>query len=99
MLSKAKLKQIRSLEIKKYRNELKRFVAEGNKLIAEMLPAFECELLIAKPCWMATQGNIPATQTSAKPASSKHPRTYWRFSTYLIGICKRLTRPPRLYWY
>ena len=25
MLSKAKLKQIRSLEIKKYRNELKRF--------------------------------------------------------------------------
>ena len=62
MLSKAKLKQIRSLEIKKYRNELKRFVAEGNKLIAEMLPAFECELLIAKPCWMATQGNIPARE-------------------------------------
>ena len=38
------------------------FVAEGNKLVADMLPAFECELLIAKPSWMATQGDIPAKE-------------------------------------
>lgn len=62
MLSKAKVKQIRSLEIKKYRNETNLFVAEGNKLVTDMLPAFECELLLAKPSWMATQGDIPARE-------------------------------------
>lgn len=62
MLSKSKVKQIRSLELKKFRNETNTFVAEGNKLVADMLPAFECDLLIAKPLWMATQGDIPAKE-------------------------------------
>lgn len=62
MLSKSKIKQIRSLELKKFRNELNAFVAEGNKLVADMLHAFECDLLIAKPSWMATQGDIPAKE-------------------------------------
>lgn len=62
MLSKSKVKQIRSLELKKFRNELNAFVAEGNKLVADMLHTFECDLLIAKPSWMATQGDIPAKE-------------------------------------
>lgn len=62
MLSKAKIKYIRSLELKKFRNEYKTFLAEGNKLVADMLPFFDCELLIAKPSWMATQGDIPAKE-------------------------------------
>lgn len=62
MLSKAKIKYIRSLELKKFRNEYKTFVAEGNKLVHDMLPFFDCELLIARPSWMATQGNIPAKE-------------------------------------
>ena len=62
MVSKAKIKYIHSLELKKYRNEEKAFVAEGNKLVADMMYAFECELILAKPSWMATQGNIPAKE-------------------------------------
>lgn len=62
MLSKNKIKLIRSLESKKQRNETGLFVAEGNKLVADMLPAFECELIIAKTSWMATQGDIPAKE-------------------------------------
>lgn len=62
MLSKAKIKYIRSLERKKIRNEHNTFIAEGNKLVNDMLPYFECELLIAKPSWMATQGDIPAKE-------------------------------------
>lgn len=58
MLSKSKVKYIRSLELKKFRNEHNVFVAEGNKLVADMFPYFECELLIAKPSWMATQGDL-----------------------------------------
>lgn len=62
MLSKAKIKYIRSLERKKFRNECQAFVAEGNKLVADMLPAFTCNLLLAKSSWMATQGDIPAKE-------------------------------------
>ncbi len=62
MLSKAKTKYIRSLELKKFRNEYKTFVAEGNKLVSDMLPYFDCELLLARPSWMATQGDIPAKE-------------------------------------
>lgn len=62
MLSKAKVKYIHSLELKKYRNEQNAFVAEGNKLVADMMHAFECELILARPSWMATQGDIPAKE-------------------------------------
>lgn len=62
MLSKNKVKYIRSLEFKKFRNEQKAFVVEGNKMVADMLSSFECELLLAKPCWMATQGDLRAAE-------------------------------------
>lgn len=62
MLSKAKIKEIRALEIKKNRDEQHLFVAEGNKLVADMLHVFECERLIAKTSWIATQGDIPAKE-------------------------------------
>lgn len=62
MISKNKIKYIRSLDQKKHRNEEKVFVAEGNKLVADLLFAFESELIIAKPAWMATQGDIPARE-------------------------------------
>jgi TrmH family RNA methyltransferase len=62
MLSKGKIKYIRSLEYKKYRNLHKVFVAEGNKLVADMMGAFACEWMLAKTSWMATQGDISAAE-------------------------------------
>jgi TrmH family RNA methyltransferase len=62
MVSKNKLKYIRSLDIKKHRNEEGVFIAEGNKLVADLLYAFDSELIIAKSSWMATQGDIPAKE-------------------------------------
>lgn len=62
MLSKNKIKFVRSLEMKKFRNESGYFLAEGNKLVADILFSFDCELLIAKSSWMATQGDIPARE-------------------------------------
>lgn len=46
-LSKNKLKYIRSLKDKKYRTEYKTFVAEGNKLVNDLLPYLRCQLLIS----------------------------------------------------
>jgi TrmH family RNA methyltransferase len=53
MLSKNKIKLIRSLEQKKFRTETRLFLAEGNKLVTELLPCFHCELLLATPSWLA----------------------------------------------
>lgn len=58
MLSKAKAKEIRGLELKKKRDEQGLFIAEGNKLVSDMLSAFECEWLIANDSWIASQGKI-----------------------------------------
>jgi TrmH family RNA methyltransferase len=60
MLSKRKIQFIHSLEKKKFRNESGCFLAEGNKLVADILPLFACEILICKSTWMATQGDIRA---------------------------------------
>jgi len=46
MLSKSKLKYIRSLKEKKYRLEHGTFVAEGNKLVKDLLPSMKCQLLL-----------------------------------------------------
>jgi TrmH family RNA methyltransferase len=62
MLSKNKIKFIKSLEKKKHRTESGCFLAEGNKLVADMLPFFDCELLITKTPWLATQGDIKAKE-------------------------------------
>ncbi|MCQ2346796.1 MAG: RNA methyltransferase [Paludibacteraceae bacterium] len=45
-ISKAQIKWVRSLQQKKFRDEAQLFVAEGDKCISELLPAFEVELLI-----------------------------------------------------
>jgi len=62
MLSKNKIKFIRSLEMKKFRSETNCFLAEGNKLVADLLPYFDCTLLVARPTWMACQGDISADE-------------------------------------
>jgi len=62
MISKNKIKFIRSLEMKKFRNESGCFLAEGNKLITDILPFFECECLVAKSSWLAMQGDIRAKE-------------------------------------
>jgi len=58
MLSKAKIKEIRALAFKKFRDEQGLFVAEGNKIVSYLLQSFECERLIATKHWLITQGNI-----------------------------------------
>lgn len=46
-LSKNKIKYIRSLKEKKFRTEYGTFVAEGNKLVGDLLPHMKCQLLVA----------------------------------------------------
>ena len=62
MLSKAKIKEIRALEMKKFRDRHNLFVAEGNKLVAHIIPSFECECLIAHSRWIDAQEGLHAKE-------------------------------------
>ena len=46
MVSKAQIKLVRSLQLKKFRDELGLFVAEGDKCVEELRKGFELETLI-----------------------------------------------------
>ncbi|MDD4969043.1 MAG: RNA methyltransferase [Paludibacter sp.] len=52
MISKSKIKLIKSLELKKFRDETGLFVAEGTKLVLDLLPVFTCTILAATPEWL-----------------------------------------------
>jgi TrmH family RNA methyltransferase len=54
MLSKPTIKYIQSLQHKKFRDEYNAFIAEGPKLVGELLATriFECEAVYALPAWI-----------------------------------------------
>ena len=62
MLSKAKIKLIQSLEQKKKRREERLFVAEGPKVVGDLLPHFTCRLIVAESTWIAAHPEAQATE-------------------------------------
>ena len=63
MLSKNKIKYIRSLELKKYRKEEQVFIAEGHKLVGDLLGHFPCRLLLGTDKWLNEHPLIEAEET------------------------------------
>lgn len=62
-ISKNKIKWIHSLEMKKYRKETGCFLAEGPKLVGELLQGFSCQLIAATPQWLnEMKGALPACE-------------------------------------
>ena len=60
MLSKNDIKLIKSLEHKKFRQENNLFVAEGHKLVEELLGIFNCPMVFATRQWTEGKKVIPA---------------------------------------
>lgn len=52
MISKNQIKFIHALEQKKYRKQENSFVAEGPKLVGDILPYFHCRLIAATEEWL-----------------------------------------------
>jgi len=75
MLSKNKIKHILSLSRKKERDESLLFVAEGNKIVTDLLPLFRCQTLILTEEFRKTLSSyqaeevIIATKEEIKKAS------------------------------
>lgn len=93
-LSKAKIKLIRSLELKKYRKEHRLFVAEGPKLVEEFMGYLECTLLVATKEWFAKYPQFNAhekcvvdTEELSRASFQKHPQqvvALFKQPSYLI---------------
>lgn len=61
MISKAKVKYIRSLELKKHRNQERVFVVEGIKAVEDLLAIMPAKMLIHTSAWHATRP-MPETE-------------------------------------
>ncbi len=62
MLSKNKIKEINALSLKKNRDESGHFVAEGTKLVLDLITTFHCQLLIATTDWLSDHKQIKADE-------------------------------------
>ena len=62
LLSKNKIKYIRSLELKKIRKEEKVFLAEGPKLVGDLLGHLSCSFLAATSSWLQEHTSVQADE-------------------------------------
>ncbi len=62
MLSKNKIKYIKSLELKKNRKQDKVFVVEGHKSVDELLDSFSCKIIVATSEWLQKHKNLKAQE-------------------------------------
>ena len=71
MISKQKIKFLRSLEHKKFRDIHNSFLAEGDKTISQLINHFSCEYLAATQSWLDANPHIAAL---AKEADTLTPQ-------------------------
>ena len=64
MVSKNRIKYVRSLQMKKHRKAEGVFVAEGHKLVGDLLDVFECTYLAATAEWLSAHAKWVQTQQS-----------------------------------
>lgn len=62
MLSKNKIKYIHSLDLKKNRKEEQVFLAEGHKLVGDLMGTFPCRLLLATQHWLKLNPDTKAEE-------------------------------------
>lgn len=76
-ISKNIIKQIRSLEMRKFRRQEGEFVAEGNKLVQDNLEAMKCHRLVATAEWWESH---PEAESSATECYLITPQEMERLS-------------------
>lgn len=89
MLSKSLLKQIRSLELKKFRKQSGLFIAEGRKTVCDLLAqGMECEKIVATHDWLCSN---PVVGVDVVEASEKEieSASFLRTPQGVIGIFRQ----------
>ena len=85
-LSKNKIKYIQSLKDKKSRSIHSTFVAEGNKMVSELLSCMKCQLLIATSDFLASVGGIVADEVIETDAEGITKASFLKNPQQVIGV-------------
>jgi TrmH family RNA methyltransferase len=93
MLSKAKIKFIQSLELKKKRKEENLFVAEGPKVVGDLLPYFACRLLIATPEWLSTHAKPQAQEIIEVTAEELRKASFLKTPQEVLAVFEMPSTP------
>ena len=92
-ISNAQVKLVRSLQMKKYRDETGLFVAEGEKCVEELRKAFDIQLKIIHEKLISGEADeyvVSATQTEIEQMSSL------RTPQGVIGVFKKRNQPSEI---
>lgn len=93
MISKSILKLIRSLEQKKFRTEHQLFVAEGNKIVSELIHAHQpIEYLIATSNWFLSQKKLPKVNVIEVSESELERISFQKTPQQVLAVCKMVKK-------
>jgi TrmH family RNA methyltransferase len=93
MLSKAKIKLIQSLEQKKKRKEEHLFVAEGPKVVGDLLPYFACRLLVATESWLASHPHTEAAEVVSVTPDELRKASFLKTPQEVLALFELPTYP------
>lgn len=85
-LSKNKIKYIRSLKDKKYRNINNTFVAEGTKLVFDLLKSCKCQLIAALPEIINSNPNIRSEEIIIANSEELKKATFLKTAPTIIAV-------------
>ena len=88
-LSKNKIKYIKSLGEKKFRNEHNTFVAEGAKLVFDLLGTCHCQLIAALPPILASYPELKAEEIITAHESELKKATFLKTAPQMMGVFYR----------
>ena len=85
-LTKSVIKEVRSLEQRKFRRELGLFIAESDKLVLDNLGVMQCRSLIATPGWWQANPQAAALTRECYEADSLDRISLLRHPQNVIGV-------------
>ncbi|HRR58711.1 MAG TPA: RNA methyltransferase [Paludibacteraceae bacterium] len=89
MLSKNNIKHITALSMKKRRDAERLFVAEGEKLVDELLEHFQCELLVATDDYLSGKTVVRSNTIIKANAEELKKITQLKTPASVIGVFKQ----------
>ncbi|MEG1659280.1 MAG: RNA methyltransferase [Bacteroides sp.] len=90
LLSKNKIKYIRSLELKKNRKEEKVFLAEGPKLVGDLLGHFSCRFLAATTEWLQQHPSVAAEEIAVVSAEELSRASLLKTPQQVLAVFEQL---------
>ena len=96
MISKAKIKYIHQLEQKKSRRQEGVFVAEGPKVVSDLLNTTPAQLVIATQQWLDNNHLAPDTEYIVATEEELRKVSFLQHPQQVVAVFKQMTTPQNL---